>query len=150
MPATTEGLGDYPAVRNERHPDCWVCAPGRTDGLAVEFTAGADGSVEGEFDCRRDFTGYPGFLHGGVAATLLDGAMTNCLMARGTPGLTARLEIRYRHPVLIGEPILVRGWREGARGPLHMLGAEIVQKGRVVVTATARFMEYPEQDAEAT
>ena len=145
MPATTDGSLYYPAIRERRHPDCWVCAPKRTDGLALRFEVGDDGAVEGEFDCREEFTGYPGFLHGGVASTLLDGAMTNCLMARGTPGLTARLEIRYRHPVLIKIPVVVRGWWENAGGPLHMLGAELVQEDRVVVSATARFMEYPEE-----
>lgn len=146
MSGSNDGTHDYPTIRERRHPDCWVCAPGRTDALAVTFKSGEDGEVEGEFDCRQQFTGYPGFLHGGVASSLLDGAMTNCLMARGTPGLTARLEIRYRHPVLIGMPVKIRGWWESARGPLHQLRAELVQDGRVVVEASARFMEFPEKD----
>ncbi len=144
MPETTDNLGDYAATRARRHPDCWVCAPLHGHGLAVRFAAGADGVVTGVFPCHEELLGYPGFLHGGVVSTLLDGAMTNCLMARGTPGLTARLEVRFLKPVLIGQPVTVRGWWEKSRGPLHMLAADLSQDGKVLATAAGRFMDYPE------
>ena len=144
MPATTDNPGEYAATRARRHPDCWVCAPLHGNGLAIRFEAGADGSVTGVFPCQEEFLGYPGFLHGGVTSALLDGAMTNCLMARGTPGLTARLEIRFLKPVLIGRPVTVRGWWEKSRGPLHMLAADLSQDGKVLATAAGRFMDYPE------
>jgi acyl-coenzyme A thioesterase PaaI-like protein len=143
MPANTNDSPDYETTRARRHPDCWVCAPLRDHSLAVRFEAGADGVVTGEFPCPEEFTGYPGFLHGGVTSALLDGAMTNCLMARGTPGLTARLEVRFLHPVLIGRPVTVRGWLEKSRGSLRMLAADLSQEGRVLATATGRFMDYP-------
>ena len=145
MPATTSGPGDYAATRSRRHPDCWVCAPAHGCGLAVKFEADENGAVEAVFPCDQDFMGYPDFLHGGVASALLDGAMTNCLMARGTPGLTARLEVRFLNPVMIGQPATVRGWWEKSRGSLHILGADLSQNGKVLVTAAGRFMEYPEE-----
>jgi len=144
MPATTDSPGEFAAIRTQRHPRCWVCAQEHETGLAIRFEPDENGAVEGVFPCGEEFTGYPGFLHGGIASALLDGAMTNCLMARGTPGLTARLEIRYRHPVRINQSVTVKAWWEQSRGPLHFLGAELVQGTEVVVTSTARFMEYPE------
>jgi len=145
MPATTNDSGGYEATRSRRHPDCWVCAPSHERGLAIRFEAGEAGAIEGTFLCSEEFMGYPGYLHGGVVSSLLDGAMTNCLMARGTPGLTARLEIRFLKPVLIGKPVTVRGWWEKSRGPLHLLAAELSQDGKVLATAAGRFMEYPEE-----
>jgi len=144
MPANTEVLDNYAATRARRHPDCWVCAPLHDHGLAVQFETGAEGVVTGVFPCQEEFPGYPGFLHGGVTSALLDGAMTNCLMARGTPGLTARLEVRFLKPVLIGRPVTVRGWWQKTHGSLHMLAADLSQDGKVLVTAAGRFMEYPE------
>ena len=143
MPTPTGDPGGYAATRTRRHPRCWVCASDHAGGLAIDFRADATGTVEGVFPCGEEFTGYPGFLHGGVASALLDGAMTNCLMARGAPGLTARLEVRFRKPVLTGIPVTIRGWWEKTRGSLHLLGAELLQDGEVMVSATGRFMEYP-------
>lgn len=148
MPVTTDARARYPVTCGERHPDCWVCAPDRPEGLALRFELGDDNAVQADFDCREEFTGYPGFLHGGIVSSLLDGAMTHCLMARGTPGLTARLEVRFRHPVRIGRPVRVRGWWKGARGPMHTTGAVLIQEGAVVAEATARFMEYPTRSGE--
>ncbi len=141
MPATTNGSGDYAATRARRHPHCWVCSAANEHGLAVDFKEDGTGAIAGSFSCDEVFTGYPGYLHGGVVSSLLDGAMTNCLMALGTPGLTARLEVRFLKPVLIGKPVTVRGWLEKSRGALHMLGADLSQDGEVLATATAKFME---------
>jgi acyl-coenzyme A thioesterase PaaI-like protein len=97
--------------------------------------------VEGFFDCLPVFAGYPGMLHGGVICTLLDGAMTNCLFAHRLVGVTADLNVRFRHPVAVNRPARVRAWFHTKRSPLHRLAAEVLQGGRVVATATARFVE---------
>jgi len=144
MPATTDKAGEYAARRARLHPRCWVCAPTGTCGLGVEFSRGEGGTVTGTFSCDERFTGYPGLLHGGVIASLLDGAMTNCLMARGLGGVTADLRIRYVRPVLIGRPALVSGWWETTRGRVHVMGAELRQDGQVLATATAKFMGHPD------
>jgi acyl-coenzyme A thioesterase PaaI-like protein len=85
--------------------------------------------------------GYPGTVHGGVVATLLDSAMTQCLFARNCKAHTARLEIRYRHPVMIGERSLLRAWVERSHSRLHLLRAELRQRDRVAAEAHATFIE---------
>ncbi len=144
MPANTDGNKHYQTTRQKRHPHCFVCSPGFGGGLQIQFEAGDAGSVEGTFYCTEGFTGYPGFLHGGITSALLDGAMTNCLMARGTPGLTGKLEVRFLKPVLIGQEAVVRAWWEKSKGPLHIMGAELLQNGEVLASAAGRFMDYPE------
>lgn len=145
MPATIDESAFYRATRGHRHPECWVCAPDCGAGLAVRFETGPNGAVEGVFSCPEEFTGYPGFLHGGVTSSLLDGAMTNCLMAHGKPGLTARLEVRFLNPVQIGKSAVVRAWLDKTRGSLSILGAELSQDGEVLATAVGKFMDYPEE-----
>jgi acyl-coenzyme A thioesterase PaaI-like protein len=108
------------------------------------------GSVEGVFPGDANFAGYPGLLHGGMISSLLDGAMTNCLLALGDPGLTARLEVRFLKPVAADQPSVVRGWREKSCGQLHCLRAELIQGGEVKATAAGRFMAYPEDTSGET
>jgi acyl-coenzyme A thioesterase PaaI-like protein len=146
MPVTTDPGSNYMATRDRRHPECWVCAPQHLNGLNLVFEFDGDGTVVGDFSCGKNYMGYPDYLHGGVVSSLLDGAMTNCLMARGTPGLTGKLEVRFLKPVLIDVPVTVRGWWEKSRGPLHFLAAELVQEGQVQARATGRVMEFPEEN----
>ncbi len=143
MSATTDSPRGLAAARSRWHPRCWVCSAANEHGLAVDFQEDATGAVEGAFPCDEGFTGYTGFLHGGVVAALLDGAMTNCLLARGIPGVTADLQIRFMRPVLIGKPLTVRGWLDRSRGPVHILGAELRQDGEILATAVGKFMNHP-------
>jgi len=47
---------------------------------------------------------------------LLDAAMTHCLFARGVQGVTAKLDVKFRHPVRVGVQANVRArvvsWEE--------------------------------------
>ena len=140
MPATNSESND---LRTSRHPHCWVCAPANQDGLAVDFRPDGAGAVEGSFPCGQRYAGYSGLLHGGVVSALLDGAMTNCLLARGFSGVTADLQVRFLHPVIIGKPVTVRGWLERTRGRIQILGADLQQDGRVLATAVGKFLKHP-------
>ena len=90
------------------HPHCIVCGGQSDHGMKVSFQACGDGSVEGVFLCRRMFQGYDGYLHGGVISLLLDGAMTNCLFARGKTAMTGELTIRFLFSVLVGREVMIR------------------------------------------
>ena len=145
MSATTDNPRGLPDARSRWHPHCWVCSTANELGLAVDFQEDQAGAVEGIFPCDEEFTGYPGFLHGGMISVLLDGAMTNCLMARGIPGVTADLQVRFLAPVLIGRPATIRGWLDRSRGPVHIMGAELVQDGEILATAVGKFMNHPDE-----
>ncbi len=148
MPATTRDSGVFAATRSRWHSHCWVCSAANENGLAVDFQEDGTGAVEGSFSCDEKFTGYPGLLHGGVTSALLDGAMTNCLMARGTPGLTADIRVRFLRPVLIGKPVTVRAWLDRSRGPLSILGAALQQDGEILATAVGKFLDHPDKKKE--
>jgi len=128
--------------REQQHPHCIVCGLGNPLGMGLAFTPSADGrGVESAFDCSARFEGYVGLVHGGVVGMLLDGAMANCLFHLGTVAHTGHLAIRFRHPVLVGRPAVVRAWLLRSRGRLHVLGADVRQDDRVTAVATAKFLE---------
>lgn len=129
-----------PALRRQNHPECFVCGPANGHGLGLRFRVVQDGAVEASFPCHPVFVGYPQMLHGGIICTLLDGAMTNCLFARGLAAVTIEISVRFRHPVAVGLPAVVRAWLESEGSPIYRLRAELVQGGQVVATARGRFV----------
>jgi uncharacterized protein (TIGR00369 family) len=132
-------------TRELEHPGCWVCGSTNDAGLRVDFRPGPDGAIIGEFSCAERFSGYEGFIHGGVVSSLLDGAMTNCLMARGLASVTADLLIRFRKPVLVGIPATVTARVLQARLGMHTVEATLEQDGEVRAEGSGRFLAHPRE-----
>jgi acyl-coenzyme A thioesterase PaaI-like protein len=128
-------------TQTEAHPFCFACSASNPMGLALRYRGSQDGSVSASFIGNCALEGYPGVLHGGIVATLLDGAMTNCLFARGIRALTADLRVRYRLPVLAAEELKVRAWLESSRHGLLELRAEITQGRKVKAQAHGKFFQ---------
>jgi len=128
-------------TKREVHPDCIGCSPANASGLALQFIMRADKGVQAEFSCSRLYQGYPGFLHGGITSLLLDSAMTNCLFAHHIAAVTARLIIRFILPVDIDQEACVKAWLKEYEPPLYILEAEVEQNGRILVRASAKFID---------
>lgn len=128
-------------MREQVHPGCVVCCPDNVQGLRLDFKLSPNGRITADFIYDRNYEGYAGVLHGGVISALLDGAMTNCLFARGCIAVTADFRVRFRHPVITGQMASVRAWITRSTPPIYELKAEIVQEGQVKTTATGKFME---------
>ncbi len=149
MSATTEPTAELlHSTRDGQHARCVVCGqPGRP-GLGLAFEVADDGSVSATFDCAATFEGYPGMLHGGVISAIADGAMTNCLFARGVVAVTAELNVRFRHPVELGTPLTVTAQVTRQAAPLWVLEARLIQEGQLRVKATGKFMEKPDRNGQ--
>jgi acyl-coenzyme A thioesterase PaaI-like protein len=109
----------------------------------MAFERDVHGGVTATFNCGADWQGYPGCIHGGVIASLLDGAMTHCLFTHNVAAFTVELTVRYHARVEMGRPARVRAWRCGVSPRLHQMRAELKQDDRVKVSATAKFMPSP-------
>ncbi|MFH1999293.1 MAG: hotdog domain-containing protein, partial [Planctomycetota bacterium] len=95
MPFTDDPeTGDACALARRTHPNCVVCGRENPKGFHLHFSLQKDGSVEGHFYCSKNLEGYPEQLHGGVIASLLDGAMTHCLFLHGYTAVTVELSIK--------------------------------------------------------
>lgn len=133
----------FQSLRADTHPFCMVCSLSNPLGLGLKFTCEEDGAVSATFLGHPALEGFQGLLHDGVIASLLDGAMTNCLFAHGCAAMTGELNVRYREPVVIGEEMRIRAWIERSLPPSHLLTAELKQGDCVKAGATAKFMERP-------
>lgn len=118
---------------NSRH--CFVCGLENPCGLHLKFYATAPGEVTVEHIVPEGYQGYPGVVHGGIVAAMLDEASGRVFMgddpAHPRFFYTARLDIRYRKNVPVGQP-------------LRIVGRAGKDKGRMV-TATAAIYG-PEND----
>jgi acyl-coenzyme A thioesterase PaaI-like protein len=139
-PAAAQQLAQ---TRQDAHPFCYVCSASNPMGLALRYTPAPDGSVSATFLGNCALEGYSGMLHGGVIAALLDGAMTNCLFARGIRALTGDLRVRYRSPVQAAEQLTVRAWVASSWSELFHLEAELTQAGKIRARAQGKFMRTP-------
>lgn len=128
-------------LRDTHHARCIVCGSRNKQGLKLSFQPCPDGSIESRFPCRRLLQGYEGLLHGGVISAVLDSAMTNCLFAHGIIAVTGELTVRFVQPVFVTGEAVVQADIKESFPPLHCMEARLMQKGRIVARATARFME---------
>lgn len=135
----------HEATQSSQHGGCHVCGESNPSGLQLRFAPADEGGVTARFTGHRHHEGYPGLLHGGIICALVDGAMTNCLFARGVTAVTAELTVRYLEGVPIGREVEVVAGCLRARGHLFVLQAEIRRDGRAVVRATGKFMDRERQ-----
>ena len=88
---------------------CFGCGPANATGMRLEFFLAADGTVVSLPVIPNAFDGHPGYLHGGIIATLLDEAMSKAVSAQGRPSMTRKMEIEYLRPVPSGAPLRIEG-----------------------------------------
>ena len=88
--------------------NCFVCGKKNTAGLGLEFGQNAaSGETEARVAFPVQFQGWRSTVHGGLLATVLDEAMIKAAAAAGNKCVTAEITVKYRKPVLTGEPCLV-------------------------------------------
>ena len=108
-----------------------------------------DGAAIGWCTLDWRYEGPVTYAHGGVSALLLDQLMGHAAAAAGHPGVTGRLEVRYRATVPLGEPLRlhaelidVLGVRAAVRGSISLATAP----DDALVEAEGRFLALrPEQ-----
>ena len=88
---------------------CFGCGPANPGGLHLEFLLSEDNTVVCRTTILDGFEGHPGYLHGGIIATLLDETMRKAVRARGLTAMTRHMEVDYRSPVPSGTPIRMEG-----------------------------------------
>jgi uncharacterized protein (TIGR00369 family) len=87
---------------------CFGCGQQNPMGLKLRFRTEGN-SVKADFIPTSTYEGYPGYLHGGITCAILDEAMGWAAygLSSGALAITAKAEIKFRRPLLIGEPLIV-------------------------------------------
>jgi len=91
---------------------CFICGVENPVGLKLRIYETEPGVVETTYTAPSYFQGYPGILHGGIVATILDEISGRSLMGTSENPrfmFTVKLEVKYRKHVPIGKPLKIVG-----------------------------------------
>ena len=127
-----------PPVDNGR---CFACGPYAEAGLGMRFEETGADAVACRVTLAGHFQGWHVVAHGGIVAMLLDEGMAYAAATRGHLGVTAELKLRFRAPVPLGEPLLVRGRVDWQRRNVLGVSADVVDAaGTVLAVGDGRFV----------
>ncbi len=122
---------------------CFGCGQDNPGGLGMRIMPVED-EVWGELVPQPRHQGFPGHTHGGVIAAALDEAMGWAVYQAGILAITARLEVRFRRPLPLGERAVVRAWVAQRRGRRVTVQAVLEDAaGTVLAEGTALFLRLP-------
>ena len=94
----------------------------------MTFYDDGDSTVKSVITPAEHFQGYPGVLHGGVIASILDESVGRSIMAGDHHRfmMTVSLNVQYRHPVPMGAEITAIGKRVKLKGRIGRAEGQIV------------------------
>ncbi|GHO88742.1 PaaI family thioesterase [Dictyobacter formicarum] len=119
---------------------CFACGQNNPSGLHMMFRTEND-TVVSDFQPREEHQGFPGVIHGGIIATVLDEALnrTSVLADKPTWTMTGRLEVRYRRYVPYGPLLRVRASLSSQRGRMVQASGKLtLAEDESVVLAEAQ------------
>lgn len=132
---------------NSRH--CFICGLENPVGLKLHIYQIEPGVIETTYTAPEHFQGYPGVLHGGIAASILDEISGRAHM--GDPSMprfmfTGKLEVKYRKNIPIGQPLKIIGKAGKSKGKMAEGWAGIYnQEGDLLAEATSLLIDVPQE-----
>ena len=134
-----EGEGGLPLNDETDYGLCFACGPRNRSGLHLRFERDGD-VVTATFRGREEHQGFPGYVHGGVITALLDETMSRVSLLEDRWTMTARMEVRFRRPVPVDQPVTaVAEKRAERRGFVEAEGRVVLPDGTVAASASGTF-----------
>jgi uncharacterized protein (TIGR00369 family) len=132
---------------------CFVCGRSNPVGLYMTFHDDGETEVFSEYTVPAHYQGYPGIVHGGVVASMLDEVVARVSMI-GDPHhfmMSVKLQILYRQPVPTETPLRVVGRIVRLRGRLGKAEGRIyLPDGTVACESSMTLADIPEELLSST
>lgn len=127
--------------------NCFVCGRDNPCGLKMEFYLDDHNEVVAHFALANFYEGYPGMMHGGVIAAILDEVCGRAFTGHEDEFMvTSKLDIRYRKPVPIGQPLVAKAHQVSHNGRVGIARGEILdQEGNLLAEAEGVYVKIPEE-----
>lgn len=135
----------------EKQPNsryCFLCGRDNPIGLKMSwYNDHNSNQIWSKVIIPEEFNSYPGIVHGGIVAALLDETAGRAVLMDGDMEklmVTARLNIRYRKPTPTGKELTIRGWidRDG-RNRAQVAGEIRLADGTVTAECQALIVKPP-------
>jgi acyl-coenzyme A thioesterase PaaI-like protein len=128
---------------------CFICGLENPVGLKLKIYEIEPGVIETSYTAPAHFQSYPGILHGGIVATILDEISGRSLMGDSSQPrfmFTGKLEVKYRKNVPIGKPLRIIGKAGKSRGRIAEAWAGIFdEEGSLLAEANSLLFDLPQE-----
>ena len=125
---------------------CFVCGRKNPVGLYMRFYDNSKDEVLSEYTVAERYQSYPGIVHGGILASMLDEVVGRVAMIGDHHHfmVSVKLQVLYRHPVPVETPLKIRGRIIRLRGRLGKAQGEIIlPDGKVACEAAITLADVP-------
>ena len=134
---------------------CFICGIENPVGLKLKIYETEPSVIESEYTAPEHFQGYPGVLHGGIVATILDEISGRSHMGGAENPrfmFTAKLEVKYRKNVPIGKPLKIvgRAGRDKGRSAEGWAGIYDAETGDLLAEGNTLLVNVPQERLDAT
>ena len=110
---------DHAPTLDEQAGHCFACGPANPQGMHLEFAIDSEAhTATAQINLTRVYEGPPGYIHGGIIATLMDEAMSKLNKPLGVLAMTRSMEVDYLRPSPLHQPLVLIGrhiQREGRK-----------------------------------
>ena len=129
---------------------CFVCGRDNDFGLKMKWYNDFEkGQIEGKITIPEKFNGYPGVVHGGILAAILDETSVRAIMIdkkQDALFVTLKLNITYRKFTPTDTPLTAVGWLNSTGSRSMKVAAEIrLPDGTVTAECNAVVVRPPEE-----
>jgi len=124
---------------------CFACGLDNSFGLKSRFYELETGELLGIFQPAEEHQGYPGRLHGGLAATILDETIGRTMMihqSNGIWGVTVDFSMRLKKPIpLDGEVRVLARVTKDSKRIFEGSGEILLPDGQIAVVGKGKYLK---------
>ncbi len=144
-------------ILGQRQPNskyCFICGMENPVGLHLHIYETTPGEVVSRYIAPEHFQGYPGVLHGGIVAAILDELSGRAHMGSDPLNprfmFTARLEVKYRKNVPIGRQLKIigRAGKSRAKSAEAWAGIYDAETDELLAEGNTLLINVPEEQFE--
>lgn len=132
--------------KQQNSRNCLVCGLNNDIGLKAGFFELENNELVSVFTPCEEHQSYPGRLHGGISAAILDETIGRAVMIGQDEywGVTIELNLKFKKPVPLHEELRVVGRITNISGRMFEGTGELILKsGEVAVTAEGKYIRMP-------
>ncbi len=137
---------DKHLIKQPNSDMCFVCGRKNPVGLYMSFYDNGRDEVFCEYTVAERYQGYPGIVHGGIQASILDEVVGRVAMIGDHHHfmVSVKLQVLYRHPVPVATPLKITGRIIRLRGRLGKAQGEItLPDGTIACEAAITLADVP-------
>ncbi len=130
-------------MKFQTYGNCFVCGENNPNGLRLSFKIDPERkTLKTIFVAGPTFQGWDGIVHGGIISTLLDEAMAKLVYELGYEAVTASLEVKFKRPAPILQPLHVYGEVTEVNKRLIRAKAHVAKEdGTILATGVSTFLK---------